>query len=80
MKNLRERLIHTIARCGHKETRSKWIIELSKSDIECSESQCDGCPIVSECVETLDSYYTGAVCLDNCNIDEEERCADCIFK
>lgn len=50
---MREHLINLIATCNNKEVRRKWIIELSNSDIECSESQCDGCIIRNECLDTL---------------------------
>lgn len=50
---MREHLIKLIATCNNKEVRRKWIIELSNSDIECSESQCDGCIIREECLDTL---------------------------
>ena len=51
---MREHLIKLIATCNNKEVRRKWIIELSNmEDIECSESQCDGCDIKEECIDTL---------------------------
>lgn len=51
---MREHLINLIATCNNKEVRRKWIIELSNmEDIECSESQCDGCIIRCECLDTL---------------------------
>lgn len=50
---MREHLIRLIATCNNKDVRRNWIIELSNSDIECSESQCDGCIIREECIDTL---------------------------
>ena len=51
---MRDRLIKLIASCNSKKVRRKWIIEMSNmNDIECSESQCDGCIIQKECLDTL---------------------------
>lgn len=51
MQNLRTNLINLIARCNSQEVRRNWIHEMvSLTDIECSESQCTGCPIEKDCV------------------------------
>lgn len=51
--NERERLINLIHACNDKAVKKQWIIELSNTDIECSESQCDSCPIAVECIDIL---------------------------
>lgn len=49
---MREKLIGIIARCNSKQVRQDWIREMIlNTDIECSESQCTGCPIVEDCCE-----------------------------
>lgn len=65
----RERLINLIHACNDKDAKRQWIIELSNSDIECSESQCDGCPIIEDCIETLES----------CDVYDNERCGGCSY-
>ena len=51
MQNLRPNLINLIARCNSQEVRRNWIHEMvSLTDIECSESQCTGCPIEKDCI------------------------------
>lgn len=56
MQNLRTNLINIIARCNSKEVRRQWIHEMvSLTDIECSESQCTGCPIEKDCVEVCNT-------------------------
>ena len=48
----RDKLIDIVARCSDKSMRMCWIIEMmTETDIECSESQCTGCPIAKECIE-----------------------------
>ena len=58
----REKLINIIAMCGNKDVRRNWIIELSESEIECTESQCEGCPIACECIEILSEKKEVALC------------------
>lgn len=51
----RENLINIIARCNSKQVRRNWIHEMvSLTDIECSESQCTGCPIEKDCIEVCE--------------------------
>lgn len=73
----RENLINIIARCNHKDTRLKWIEELSlTTDIECSESQCDNCIIAEECIEVNEKITR---CTSDCKIDNSKRCFGCNF-
>ena len=51
----RENLINIIARCNSKQVRRNWIHQMvSLTDIECSESQCTGCPIEKDCIEVCE--------------------------
>lgn len=73
---MREKLIKLIATCNNKDVRRNWIIEMSNmEDIECSESQCDGCIIREECLATL----MEGDCIDDCKIDDNERCGGCRY-
>lgn len=56
---MREKLINIIARCNSQEVREKWIIQMAtETDVECSESQCDGCIIQQDCLRVLQ----GGIC------------------
>ena len=58
MQNLRTNLINIIARRNSQEVRRQWIHEMvSLTDIECSESQCTGCPIEKDCVEVCNTNF-----------------------
>lgn len=58
MQKLRTNLINIIARCNSQEVRRQWIHEMvSLTDIECSESQCTGCPIEKDCVEVCNTNF-----------------------
>lgn len=66
--NERERLINLIHACNDKAVKKQWIIELSNmNNIECSESQCDSCPIAVDCISTLQDGY------------EYKECGGCIY-
>lgn len=55
---MKEKLINIIARCNDPKVKRDWIIEMSnKTNIECSESECDGCIIATECIETFNNSY-----------------------
>lgn len=55
MQNLRTNLINIIAKCNSLEVKRQWIHEMaSLTDIECSESQCTGCPIYMDCIEVCE--------------------------
>lgn len=60
MQKQRENLISIIDRCNCNKTKAKWIIELSHTEIECTESQCTSCLIAIDCNNVLDTYYLGA--------------------
>ncbi len=75
--NERERLINLIHACNDKAVKKQWIIELSNTDIECSESQCDSCPIAVECIDTL--MKEDITCNSDCGIYDNERCGGCTY-
>lgn len=50
----RDNLIDIISRCNSTEIKKQWILDMANnSDIECSESQCDGCKIRTDCLSVL---------------------------
>lgn len=50
----REKLINIISRCNSAEIKKQWILDMANnSDIECAESECDGCPIMKDCLAVL---------------------------
>ena len=52
MQKLRTNLINIISKCNSQEVRRQWIHQMvSCTNIECSESQCTGCPIETDCLE-----------------------------
>lgn len=78
---MREKLIKLIATCNNKDVRRNWIIEMSNmEEVECSESMCDSCIIRDECLEVLmQDLQASCTCIDDCKIDDNERCEDCNF-
>lgn len=73
--NKRERLINLIHACNDERVRADWIIELSNmDDIECSESQCDSCPIAIDCLDVLQLN-----CDSDCKVYDNERCGGCPY-
>lgn len=78
MQKNRENLINIISRCNSKEYKTKWIHEMvSLTDIECTESECDSCPILEDCLETCNTNITE--CISDCKIDDTERCGGCQY-
>lgn len=54
MNNQKQNLIDIISRCNSTELKRNWILDLANnSNIECSESECDGCKIRTDCLSVL---------------------------
>ena len=78
MQNQKQNLINIISRCNSKQVRQQWIHELvSKTNIECTENECDSCLILQDCLETYDINMEQ--CENDCKIDDAERCGGCQY-
>lgn len=76
---MKQNLINIISRCNSTEKKREWILDLANnSNVECSESECDGCPIRIDCLSVLQPETIDAEMAEIATSFLTPECHECI--